>query len=66
MVLTSGKILQFSFPGIQSYLFDKIDCLPLCQLMQPHGLFFECLSAGLMPDGMFDKKKVYSKVVYKF
>lgn len=64
MVLTNSKILQFDFPGIQSYMFDKIDNLPLFQLMQPHKLFYECLSAGLMPEGTYcDKGKGYSKVL---
>jgi hypothetical protein len=62
MVLTNSKILQFDFPGIQSYMFDKIDSLPLYQLMQPRKLFYECLSAGLMPDGAYVSGKPYGKV----
>lgn len=63
MVLTNRKIIQFDFPGIQSYMFDKIDGLPLFQLMQPWQLFQECLNAGLMPDGAYDKNRAYSKVI---
>jgi hypothetical protein len=62
MVLTNSKILQFDFPGIQSYMFDKIDNLPLYQLMQPRKLFYECLSAGLMPEGAYVSGKPYGKV----
>jgi hypothetical protein len=63
MVLTNSKILQFDFPGIQSYMFDKIDSLPLYQLMQPRKLFYECLNAGLMPEGAYVSGKPYSKVI---
>jgi hypothetical protein len=62
MVLASEKIYQFNFPGIQSYLFDQIDNLQLCELMNPGFLFKQCLAAGLMPEGVYDRKRNYSKV----
>ncbi|XP_059489795.1 protein ELYS-like isoform X2 [Neocloeon triangulifer] len=62
LMMTSENIVRVDFPGIQSYLFDKVDEMKPWELMEPHNLFTKCLVAGLMPEGMYDAKKIYSKV----
>ncbi|XP_065334146.1 titin-like isoform X2 [Cloeon dipterum] len=62
LLITNKNIQEIYFPGIQSFLFDKIDEMKPWELIEPHNLFTKCIVAGLMPEGMYSAKKIYPKV----
>ncbi|CAB3364507.1 Hypothetical predicted protein [Cloeon dipterum] len=65
LLITNKNIQEIYFPGIQSFLFDKIDEMKPWELIEPHNLFTKCIVAGLMPEGMYSAKKIYPKLICK-